>query len=94
MEKERGIIIVSSGYGAGLLALRLAEIKAANPNVEVVTIEEAKERGLSETFGYKARPQMPEPILLKQNVFGFESGGKSARNIRRENERKSKKNKR
>lgn len=94
MGKERGIIIVGSGHGDDLLALRLAEIKAENPNVEVVTIEEAKQRGLSETFEYKALPQMPEPILLKQNVFGFGSGGKSARNIRRENERKSKKNKR
>lgn len=87
MEKERGIIIVGSGNDAGLLALKIAELKLAHPSCEIVTIEEAKERGLTET--YKITPPPKLPALCEK--LDFYSDGKSARNIRRENKRKSKK---
>jgi len=92
-EKEPKLIIIGGGHSGGLTAIRIAEIKAMHPNVEVVTFEEAKERGLAESFEYKAHPPLPElqQIVLKDNFF---SGGKSNRNKRREAERKAKKGKR
>lgn len=89
-DKKPNVIIVGSGHDAGLLAMKIAEIKLENPNVEIVTLEEAKERGLTETYKITAPPPLPE-LYLKDNLF---SDGKSARNKRREAERKSKKRKR
>ena len=43
-DKEPNVIIVGSGHEAGLLAMKIAELKLANPNCEVVTLEEAKEK--------------------------------------------------
>lgn len=89
-DKKTNVIIVGSGHNSGLLAMKIAEMRLENPNVEIVTIEEAKERGLTETYKITAPPPLPE-IYLKDNFF---SNGKSARNERREAERKSKKRKR
>ena len=89
-DKKPNVIIVGSGHNAGLLAMKIAEMKLENPNVEIVTLEEAKERGLTETYKITAPPPLPE-LYLKDNIF---SDGKSARNKRREAERKSKKRKR
>jgi len=92
-EKGIAILIIDSGHNAGLVAVQIAEIKAMHPNLEVVTSEEAKERGLTESIKYKARPPLPElqQLILKDNFF---SDGKSNRNKRRESERKAKKGKR
>ena len=91
-DKKPNVIIVGSEHEAGLLAMKIAELKLANPNCEVVTIEEAKERGLTQTFEIKAPKPLPElqPVILKDNFF---SDGNSARNKRREAERKAKKGK-
>lgn len=88
-DKKPNVIIVGSGHDAGLLAMKIAEMKLENPNVEIVTLEEAKERGLTETYKITAPPPLPE-LYLKDNFF---SDGKSARNKRREAERKAKKGK-
>jgi FlaA1/EpsC-like NDP-sugar epimerase len=92
-DKKPNVIIVGSGHEAGLLAMKIAELKLANPNCEVVTLEEAKERGLIQTFEITAPKPLPElqQVYLKDNYF---SDGKSARNKRREAERKAKKGKR
>jgi uncharacterized spore protein YtfJ len=91
-DKKPSVIIVGSGHDAGLLAMKIAELKLANPNCEVVTIEEAKERGLTKTFTITAPRIIPEiqQVHLKDN---FLSDGRSARNKRREAERKAKKGK-
>ena len=44
-DKKPNVIIVGSGHDAGLLAQKIAELKLANPDCEVVTVEEARERG-------------------------------------------------
>ena len=85
-DKKPNVVIVSSGHDTGLLAMKIAEIKLQNPNVEIVTLEEAKEMSLNETYKITASPPLPE-LCLKDNFF---SDGKSARNKRREAERKSK----
>lgn len=92
-DKKPNVIIVGSGHEAGLLAIKIAELKLANPNCEVVTIEEAKERGLAQTFEITAPKPLPElqQVYLKDNFFSHD---KSARNKRREAERKAKKGKR
>jgi len=91
-DKKPNVIIVGSGHEAGLLAMKIAEMKLENPNVEIVTLEEAKERGLMQTFEITAPKPIPElhQVVLKDNFF---SDGKSARNKRREAERKAKKGK-
>ena len=83
------VIIIGSGHDAELLAIKIAEMKLENPNVELITLEEAKEKGLTETYKITAPPPLPE-LYLKDNFF---SDGKSARNKRREAERKAKKGK-
>lgn len=89
MEKERGIVIVGCG-NHGLTALRMAEIKAAHPDLEVVTIEEAKERGLHQSYELKAPPPMPEIIIP---VTPFHQTGISNRAARRKQERQARKRK-
>ena len=91
-DKKPNVIIVGSGHEAGLLAMKIAELKLANPNCEVVTLEEAKERGLTQRFEITAPKPLSElqQVILKDNFF---SGGKSARNKRREAERNAKKGK-
>lgn len=86
-DKKPNVIIVGSGHDAGLLAMEIAELKLANPNCEVVTLEEAKEKGLTQTFEITAPKQFQE-LYFSDNFF---SDGKSARNKRREAERKAKK---
>ena len=89
-KKEIDVIVVGIDHDAGLLALKIAELKAANPNIEVVTIEEAKKRGIVESFPITAPKELPViPYLHPNNNFYFD--GKSARNKRREAERKAKK---
>lgn len=91
-DKKLNVIIVVSGHEADLLAMKIAELNLANPNCEVVTLEEAKERGLTQTFEIRAPKPLPElqQVILKDN---FSRDGKSARNKRRESERKAKKGK-
>jgi protoporphyrinogen oxidase len=60
---DKKVLIVGSG-GGGLMAAKIAELQAQNPDMEVVTIEEAKERGLSQTFEIKA-----QPLLDKRHYF-------------------------
>lgn len=86
-DKKPNVIIVGSGHDGGLLAMKIAELKLANPNCEVVTLEEAKEKGLTQTFEITVPKQFQELYLI-DNFF---SDGKSARNKRREAERKAKK---
>ena len=93
-EKERGVIIVGSGNCA-LAVMKIAELKQQHPNVQVVTLEEAKEKGLYESFVIKAREKMPiEPIFIKENCYNFQTGGLSKRAERRKSERDKKKRKR
>lgn len=90
-DKIPHVIIVCSGHEAGLLAMKIAEMNLESHNVEVVTIEEAKEQGLTETFKFTAPPPLPiEQIYVHDNPI---NNGKSARNVRREAERKAKKGK-
>jgi hypothetical protein len=92
-EKERGVIIVGSGsFSCDLASIAIAELKQQHPNIQVVTLEEAKEKGLSESIVFKARGNVPiQPIILKQNHYGFESLGLSKRAERRKAERDAKK---
>jgi hypothetical protein len=87
-DKKPNVIIVGSGRDAGLLAMRIAELKSTHPNCEVVTLEEAKERGLMQTFPITAPKPIPEleQVILKDNFF---HDGKSSRNKRREAKRKT-----
>ncbi len=90
-EKERGVIIVGSGNCA-LAVMKIAELKQKHPNVQVVTLEEAKEKGLSESIVLKARENVPiQQIILKQNHYGFENLVLSKRAERRKSERDAKK---
>ena len=61
---DKKVLIVGSG-GGGLMAAKIAELQAQNPNMEVVTIEEAKERGLSQTFEITAPPLLDEQHYFK-----------------------------
>lgn len=56
MKTKPNVIIVGSGLNAGLLAIKIAELKSENPNCEIVTIEEAKEKGLMPTYEIKTPP--------------------------------------
>ena len=90
-DKKTNVIIVGSGHDSGLLAMKIAELKLDYPNCEVVTIEEAKEQGLTQTFKFTAPPPLPiEQIYVHDNPL---NNGKSARNVRREAERNAKKGK-
>jgi hypothetical protein len=89
-EEDIQIIAIGAGRDAEFLAARIAEIRAANPNVEVIIIDEAKERGLTKTFKIENRPLAIEPILI-QSTYAFESGGISKRAERRKNERRKNK---
>lgn len=51
------VLIVGSG-SAGLTAARKVELMAKNLSMEVVTIEEAKERGLNQTFDVVSQPPL------------------------------------
>jgi hypothetical protein len=88
MEQNKAMIIGGGGNNA-LTLKRIAELRTENPDIEIVSLNEAKEKGLSQTYEYKAPPQLPELVSLKDNFKGV----KSARNKRREEERKAKKNK-
>jgi NADPH:quinone reductase-like Zn-dependent oxidoreductase len=61
---DKKVLIIGNG-GVGLLASQIAEIKEKNPNVEVVGMEEAKERGLSQTFEISAPPIIDEKIYFQ-----------------------------
>jgi hypothetical protein len=93
MEKPRGIIIIGGRTNDELTARVIAEIKATNPDTEIVTFEEAIQSGLSETWEFKPPPPVPqlgELVILKDNLY---SGVKvkSKRNQRRKAERNAKK---
>ncbi len=64
-KKERGIMIIGGDPSCGLTAMRIAEMKMHHPDLEVVSLEEAKERGLQESIAFKARPKLPEPEILQ-----------------------------
>lgn len=81
------VIILDSGIDHGLIEMKIAELKSANPSCEVVTIEEAMERGLMAEYKFKAPPPIPELILSSISFCN----GKSKRNMRREAERAAKK---
>lgn len=90
-EKERGVIIVGSGNCA-LAGMVIAELKQQHPNAQIVTVEEAKEKGLGESIVFKARENVPiEPIILNENHYGVQSFGLSKRAARRKAERDAKK---
>ncbi|MDX1350077.1 MAG: hypothetical protein R3279_07515 [Putridiphycobacter sp.] len=60
---DKKVLIVGSGRSE-LMAAKIAELQAQNPDMEVVTIEEAKERGLSQVFEITA-----PPLLHSQHYF-------------------------
>lgn len=91
MEKERGIVIVGAGKPDGLLCMRMAEIKAAHPDLEVITIDEAKERGLHQSYEIKAHPPLPE--ILPYIDPCIPGKPHSSRAARRKAERDAKKRK-
>ena len=70
-----------------LLNRAIDKILSEHPTATVVTLDEVKALNLTPTFYIKAPPIIHE-ITLKDNFF---SDGKSARNKRREAERKKKK---
>ncbi len=81
-------ILIVGHVEHGLAALKIAELTEMHPECEVVSIEEAKERGLSETFQITKLPDFPEPILIQSAEF---YSGMSARSERRKKERDLKK---
>lgn len=80
MEKK---VIIIGGGGGGLLAARIAEEKLKNPEMEVVTIEEAKERGLTQSFKFEA-----PPMLDYNNLFQPPPTRKERRKQERANKKK------
>jgi hypothetical protein len=94
MDNKKPDLIIIGGEEVGKsIALELAIAKLDNPNYAIVTLDEAKEKNLIDIIpDLKIKPIMPPPELpemtLKENFY---SSGKSARNIRREQERKNKK---
>ena len=88
--KSTNPIMIIGGSDNTSLMIELARIKAENHKLEVVTIEEAQEKGFVQNIPYKAPPILPlgEYIVTDNSVRT-----KSARNIRREKSRKSKKRK-
>jgi DUF917 family protein len=88
MEKKKPeLIVIGVGNDPYLIAKTIEALSIEHPNVEVVTIDEVRERSIVPTFELKAPLVLPQ-ITLKDNFF---SNGKSARNKRREAERKNKK---
>ena len=72
------------------VAVEIARMKAKHPNFEVITLEEAHERGLTEVFQYKAPPPLDicTEVMLKDDFLAYRP---SNRNMRREANRKRKK---
>lgn len=91
------VIVIGGHFDDGLLAIKIAEMKLQNQNIEVVTLDEAKERGIiiidsiSEYKAPKPLPELIEPKLSTILTIGLPGHGKSSRNKRREAERKAKK---
>jgi len=92
VEEKKKVLIVGNYDENALLALRIAEIKSQNPNITIVTLDEAKEQGLSETFEITNTLQPLVQVTLK-DTYDSDNFIKSARNKRREDARKTKKNK-
>lgn len=93
-EKERGILIVGNVGQGTLTAVQLVKIKAAHPNIEIVTLEEAKNRGLQDTFIIENTMKKFDPHMLNSGSYTdcFNTGF-SSRAARRKAERDAKKKK-
>lgn len=76
------VLVVGSG-GAGLTAAKIAELQAENPDMEVITIDEAKERGLSQTLEITVLP-----LLDGLNYFTPPPTRAERRKQKRKNEKK------
>lgn len=92
MDNKKPNILIIGGEKMGK-SIELTMGKLNNPNYAIVTLDEAKEKKLIDIIpDLKITPIKPLPELqemtLKDNFF---NSGKSARNIRREQERKNKK---
>lgn len=79
MDRKKVLIVGSDD--SGLMAAKIAELQAQNPRIKVVTIGEAKEHGLSQTF------EITAPLLLPEIEFKPDP----TRKERRKQERKNKK---
>ncbi len=93
MEKEPKVLFVGGGVSRPS-TVRIAELKEQHPDLVVVTLDEAKERGLTESFELKNYHKDLEPIVLKQANYdyGYSFGdGESKRAARRRKEREAKK---
>ena len=88
--KNANPILIIGGSDNTSLMFEIARIKSENHKLEVVTIEEAQEKGFVQTIPYKAPPIIP---LAEYIVTDNSIRTKSARNMRREKSRKSKKRK-
>lgn len=96
--KPKVIIVGSGAMGkdSALLALKVAELREQHPDLMVITndnFDETFKDGVykvEETFQFKAPLPLPElqPIIVNDNFY---IDGRSARNKRREANRKSKK---
>ena len=87
LNKNNNPIIIIGGGDNDSLMIELVRINAENQKLEIITIEEAKEKGLIENY-------ITQPPILHELTFTDDfSEVRSARNIRREKSRKSKKRK-
>jgi hypothetical protein len=86
MEKK---VLIMGDDNSGLMAAKIAELKSLHPDMEIVTLQEAKERGLSQTFEIKA-PPIPDLSSIAIEPPPFYKG-ESARAKRRKAERAKKK---
>lgn len=73
MNKEIGIIIVDIGPAHHANAV-LAHAMAMHPNAEVITVDEAKKRGLTLDFPIRNTPIIQVPEMIKTTPF-FERPG-------------------
>lgn len=103
MEKKPVIMLIGHiDHGKTTLANTVIDLlKAKHEDVVIITQEKAHEMGIDEhtiskadkvPFVITAPPKFPEIPEYKFNAYGFTN--KSARNIRREKERKQAKSKR
>ncbi len=93
LDKKPNLIIIGGEEVGKSVALELTLVKLDNPNYAIVTLDEAKEKNLIDVIpDLKVKPIMPlselQEITLKDNFY---SDGKSARNKRREQQRRNKK---
>ena len=85
---KKVVIIGGPGDKSVLAEIRIAKLQKAHPEVEIVSFDEAKELGLSQTFEFKARPELPKMFLREYDFRDFQNPRAKRRAAERKNKKK------